>query len=209
MEISFWQYMAKIRHEPQLPPDLTKYNGVGRAANSCKLRGETGSFILYGIEGEGRAMMDPQTYMVSSYEPEGTSETLVFTFVPKDRPQERGLGGAPKRAPRFVVGVRLGLAGLDFDWSDSPDNPGVAGADIQAEITTRIRERAVWIGRVNELVAIVENWAKELGWATRRIEKKLDDARVGKHRVPALLMQADTCRIMLEPVGRSRQGLRV
>src|SRR5262249_11324131 len=43
-------------------------------------------------------------------------------------------------------------------------------------------------------------------WATRRVVKKLDDARIGKHRVAALLMQADTCRILLEPVGRSSPG---
>ncbi|MBV9124501.1 MAG: hypothetical protein JO112_14175, partial [Planctomycetes bacterium] len=63
-----------------------------------------------------------------------------------------------------------------------------------------------WIDRVTELVAAVEQWAKELGWATKRVEKKLDDARVGTHRIPALLMQADTCRIILEPVGRSAPG---
>ena len=45
-----------------------------------------------------------------------------------------------------------------------------------------------------------------MGWSTRRVEKKLDDARIGKHRVPALLMQEDTCRVLLEPVGRSTHG---
>jgi hypothetical protein len=38
------------------------------------------------------------------------------------------------------------------------------------------------------------------------VEKKLDDARIGSHRVPALVMQADTVRIMLEPIGRSAPG---
>jgi hypothetical protein len=69
-----------------------------------------------------------------------------------------------------------------------------------------MRERFAWIKRVTELVATVEHWARELGWATKRVEKKLDDARVGAHRIPSLLMQADTCRIILEPVGRSTPG---
>jgi hypothetical protein len=140
--------------------------------------------------GKGGAMTDEQEYMVSAFEPEGTTGALVFTFVPRALQQERGPGGAPKRVPQFVVAVRPGPDGLDFDWSGSPDNPGAAGTGIQAEISTRIKERAVWIDRVNELVGLVERWAKELDWATRRVEKKLDDARVGKHRVPALLMQA-------------------
>ena len=69
-----------------------------------------------------------------------------------------------------------------------------------------MQERVVWIDRMRELVERVDQWAKEFGWSTRRLEKKLDDARVGSHRVPALIMQADTCRIMLEPVGRSAPG---
>jgi hypothetical protein len=52
----------------------------------------------------------------------------------------------------------------------------------------------------------VEQWAKEMGWSTRRLEKKLDDPWIGKHRVPALLMQEDLCRVLLEPLGRSSMG---
>ena len=37
-------------------------------------------------------------------------------------------------------------------------------------------------------------------------KKELDDARIGEHRVPSLLMQEDTCRLHLEPVGRSAPG---
>ena len=69
-----------------------------------------------------------------------------------------------------------------------------------------MRDRANWIARVTSLVADVERWATEMGWSTRRVEKKLDDARIGKHRVPALLMQQDTLRVLLEPVGRSTPG---
>jgi hypothetical protein len=56
---------------------------------------------------------------------------------------------------------------------------------------------------IGDLVAHVDNWARELGWSTRRIEKKLEDAEIGRHRLPVLLMQEGTCRVMLEPVGRS------
>ena len=59
---------------------------------------------------------------------------------------------------------------------------------------------------MGRLVGEVERWAGEMGWSTRRVEKKLDDARIGKHQIPALLMQEDTCRVLLEPVGRSTVG---
>ena len=69
-----------------------------------------------------------------------------------------------------------------------------------------MNERATWIDRVTSLIGQVEQWAQEMGWSTRRLEKKLDDVRVGKHRVPTLLMQEGTCRVLLEPLGRSAPG---
>ena len=147
-----------------------------------------------------------QRYMVSAYELEEASGALIFTFVPKGLPQERGLGGTPKRVPQFIVAVRQAAGELTFDWSGSPDDPGAAREEIQAEITARMKDREIWIDRVTSLVGQVEQWAGEMGWSTRRVEKRLDDARIGKHRVPALLMQQDTCRVLLEPVGRSTPG---
>jgi hypothetical protein len=152
-------------------------------------------------------MMELPKYMVSGYEHEDAGGAVVFTFVQRGLPQEHGPGGARKRRSEFVVTVRQVRDGLEFDWSGSPDDPGPVRNDIQGEIATRMEERAVCIGRVKELVDVVDGWARELGWSTRRVEKKLDDARVGTHRVPALLLQAETCRIILEPVGRSAPGV--
>src|SRR5208283_5952327 len=69
-----------------------------------------------------------------------------------------------------------------------------------------MHDREIWIDRVTALVAQVDQWAKEMGWSTRRLEKRLDDARIGKHRVPALLIRQDTCRALFEPIGRSTPG---
>ena len=95
---------------------------------------------------------------------------------------------------------------IAFDWGGTPDDPGTAKAELEREARQRVDARDAWIARVSALVGQVEGWGKELGWATRRIEKKLDDSRIGKHRVPALLLQEDTCRGLLEPVGRSAPG---
>jgi hypothetical protein len=147
-----------------------------------------------------------QPYTVSVYEPEEARGAFIFTLVPKGLQQERGPGGIPKRVPQFIVAVHQEAGGLTFDWSGTPDDPGAAREEMQAEIAARMQERAIWIDRVTSLVGQVEQWAREMGWSTRRVEKKLDDARIGKHRVPALLMQEDTYRVLLEPRGRSTPG---
>jgi hypothetical protein len=147
-----------------------------------------------------------QPYMVSVYEPEDNSGTLIFTFVPKGLQAERGLGGQAKRVPQFIVAARQEADGLNLDWSRTPDDPRSDRDQIEAEIAARMKDRAIWIDRVTSLAGQVQQWAKEMGWSTRRVEKRLDDPRIGKHHVPALLMQEDTCRVLLEPVGRSAPG---
>ncbi len=151
--------------------------------------------------------VEKQQYLVSVYEPEKADSGLVFTFVPKGLQQENGAGGRPKRIPQFVVAVRHESLGPTFDWTGTPDNPGPAREEIETEIAARMEERSIWMERVTSLVGQVEQWAREMNWSTRRVEKKLDDVRIGKHQVPALLMQEDTCRILLEPVGRSAPGV--
>jgi hypothetical protein len=147
-----------------------------------------------------------QRYMVGVFEPAEAGGAYLFTFVPNGLMQVRGPNGASKRVPQFTVAVREEAGGLAFDWGGTSDDPGAAKEEMQAEIAARMKDRTIWIERVSSLVGQVEQWAKELNWSTRRVEKKLDDDRVGKHRVPALLMQEDTCRVLLEPVGRSSLG---
>jgi hypothetical protein len=145
--------------------------------------------------------------VVSVYEPEKAGGALVFSFVPQGLARDNGAVGIPRRFPQFVVAVRQESRGLTFDWSETPDDPGAAREEMQMEIAARMEERSIWMNRVASLVGQVEQWAKELNWSTRRVEKKLDDTWIGKHRVPALLMQEDTCRILLEPLGRSAPGV--
>jgi hypothetical protein len=66
--------------------------------------------------------------------------------------------------------------------------------------------RDSWLTRLTDLVQSVLSWADELGWSTRRIEVPLNDSELGKYKAPALLMQEDAVRILLEPVARSAPG---
>lgn len=69
-----------------------------------------------------------------------------------------------------------------------------------------IADRDEWVGRLTKLVESVEKWAEELGWSTRRIEKSMEDSQVGKYRAPALILQEEVTRVLLEPIARSAPG---
>jgi len=76
----------------------------------------------------------------------------------------------------------------------------------QGAIPDRERVRDEWLERLNALIDDVDRWARGLGWSTRRIEKTLDDREIGAHKVPALVLQENTVRLLLDPIGRSGPG---
>ncbi len=66
--------------------------------------------------------------------------------------------------------------------------------------------RDEWIVAVKSLVDEVESWCKELGLATRRSSKAMDDSRLGGYALPMLLMQDQSLRFLLEPIARFIPG---
>src|SRR5688572_7906641 len=62
--------------------------------------------------------------------------------------------------------------------------------------------RDEWVRAVTDLVATVESWCSEKGWPTRRIEKRLNESQIGEYTLPALLIQVDLAKWLLEPVAR-------
>jgi hypothetical protein len=145
-------------------------------------------------------------YIVRIYDLKDDPGVQVFTFVPQAGAQPPGTGEFPKRAPQYIVRARASGGDIHFDWGSTPDEPGDAKSKLEEDASRRMNSRFAWVKRIQDLVAQVELWAKELGWDTRTIEKRLDDSYVGKHTTQALLMQEETCRILLEPVGRSAPG---
>lgn len=69
------------------------------------------------------------------------------------------------------------------------------------------RLRDEWLARLSDLVATVRGWAEELDWSTRRIETKMDDREIGDYEAPALLIQKETVRAILHPIGRLAPGV--
>jgi hypothetical protein len=68
------------------------------------------------------------------------------------------------------------------------------------------RVRDEWVRAVEHLVSDVEGWCREKDWPTRRINKRLEDTRIGEYVVPALLIQVDLVKLLLEPVARYAPG---
>jgi len=63
-----------------------------------------------------------------------------------------------------------------------------------------------WLSRLNQLVTTVEDWAKQSGWSTRRIDKQMRDSEVGAYVATALLLQDEITKVLLEPIARSAPG---
>ncbi len=72
------------------------------------------------------------------------------------------------------------------------------------ESANAIRDQ--WLERLSALVKDVQEWAADLGWSTRQIETRLEDSEIGTYEAPALLLQMETTRALLEPIARSAPG---
>lgn len=70
--------------------------------------------------------------------------------------------------------------------------------------TEQLRDE--WLARLHQLLELVESCARESDWSTRRIEKRLKDRQIGTYVAPALMMQHETTRLLLEPIARSAPG---
>ena len=66
--------------------------------------------------------------------------------------------------------------------------------------------REQWLARLSGLVETIRDWAQDLDWSTRRIEKKMKDSQIGAYEAPALILQKETARVLLEPIARSAPG---
>jgi hypothetical protein len=66
--------------------------------------------------------------------------------------------------------------------------------------------RDEWVRAVEQLIADVEGWCKANDWPTRRIEKHIEESKIGEYVVPALVIQVDLVKLMLEPGARFVSG---
>ena len=65
---------------------------------------------------------------------------------------------------------------------------------------------ADWLNCLSDLLKTVKDWAEAMDWSTRQISKRMEDSELGAYEAPALLMQKDTARVLLDPIGRDAPG---
>ncbi len=141
-------------------------------------------------------------YMVSIYDEPNAPSVLRFTFVPKGLQQVRIAGALPNPVPEYILTVKRDKEELAFTWLKAPQKESTK-ATLEDIARERVTDRAVWIQRILDLVTSIEGWAKEFGWSTKRISKKIEDPRLGNHTTAGLVMQEDTVRVLLEPISAS------
>lgn len=146
-----------------------------------------------------------RSYLVSIYDDPIATGALRFTFVPKNPRHARAEGEPPEPKAQFIVSVYGYGNETKFDWISPP--PGKAAQEeLQAIARGRVMARHEWLEKLRKLVASVKGWADELDWATRSVEKKMEDPEIGDYKAPALLLQKETIRLFLEPVARAAPG---
>jgi hypothetical protein len=141
------------------------------------------------------------TYVVSIYDDPDASGALRFTFVPKSiRPAQ-----AEAETPRYTVSVQGHGDATKFQWIHPPTRE-TTREELEEIARQRVTARHEWLEKLRKLVAKVKGWADELDWATRVVDKKMEDAEIGNHKAPGLLLQKETVRLFLEPVARAAPG---
>ena len=145
------------------------------------------------------------TYMISVYDDPEAVGALRFTFVPKKIRQARAEGEPPQPAPQYIVSVQGHAEATVYNWIQDPPRAATR-EELEGIARQRVTARHEWLERLRKLVATVKGWADELDWATRVVNKKMEDAEIGNYKASALLLQKETVRLFLEPVARSAPG---
>jgi hypothetical protein len=150
-------------------------------------------------------------YTVTVRPPADAADGYHVVYTPRGSQQGRsggvshpigngGLDGRPLEAVAQVTDREVAVS-----WV-AAHGPEAMRDEFDRDVQSRVRLFGEWLGRLLDLVRTVDAWARELGWATRIVEKPMEDSQIGRFKVPGLLMQEGVDRILLEPIGRSAPG---
>jgi hypothetical protein len=122
---------------------------------------------------------------------------------PRTIQHERGLGGSPKKVSVTIYRAELpAREDAPVTWESAPAETEEDLAKFDDDVRRRAVALHAWLETLSALVATVQQWATDLGWSTKLIEKPMDDSEIGKYTAPALLLQEETTRVLLEPIAR-------
>lgn len=146
-------------------------------------------------------------YQVNLRQADDSANQYQVSYVSHGLQQARMNGGASKRVPEFKAIARVQDQGIEVIWKKTPADPEATQQDFEQDARLRVRLLHDWIKRLTPLVSSIGYWAKELGWSVRPIDKLMRDSEIGDYRAPGLLMQEETTKVALEPIGRTAPGV--
>jgi hypothetical protein len=142
-----------------------------------------------------------QSYIVST-RATGHAGSYRISYVPRGAQQARTSGRA-KKVPQYAAAVNVPHESVT--WESQPADVAPL-EELGADALCRAKAIHNWLTLLAGLIGSVEEWAKELGWSPKRIEKPMQDSNVGNYAAPALLLQEETTKVLLEPIARSAPG---
>jgi hypothetical protein len=145
-------------------------------------------------------------YLVSLRQVPDTEAIYEITYTPRDVQPASRSGRATKRVMAFVATAQVRDDEVVVDWRKRPSDPEATQSDFNQDVGKRVRLLHAWIERLMPLVSRIGTWAKELDWSVRQVDKPMNDSEIGDYRAPGLVLQQDTVRVGLEPIGRSAPG---
>jgi len=125
--------------------------------------------------------------------------------VPNSGQKARAEDEPTQPVPQYIVSVQGFGQETRFEWIKPPAQKATQEA-LEGIAQERVTARHEWLERLRKLIELVKGWAVELEWATRIVEKRMEDAQIGNYKAPCLLIQQETVRLLLEPVARSAPG---
>jgi hypothetical protein len=138
--------------------------------------------------------------MISVYDDPDVIDALRFTFVPRSRGRTQGR----EPAPQYIVSVQGHGDETKCTWIRPPAE--AIREKLEGIVRKRVNARQEWLEKLRKLEARIAAWANELDWATRVVDKKMEDAEIGNYTAHGLLLQKETVRLFLEPVARVAPG---
>ncbi len=149
----------------------------------------------------GKRRATQPIYTINCYADPDAQGSLRFTFVPRSTRQAGPDRQPPRSMPEYIVSVHGCGNETGFDWIMPPTRQS-AREEFEGIARQLVTARHAWLGKLSNLVATVKGWAEELDWATRVVDKTMEDAEIGNYKAPGLLLQNEAVRLFLEPVAR-------
>lgn len=132
-------------------------------------------------------------------DPESPSRALVTYRKPE---------GHTERQPQAKSQAYVAQVSPDFEleWRDGRRPPEWEPSEVDTDARKRGETALTWLRHLDDLIREVIELLPSEGWASRVIEVRLADPEIGVYRAPALLLQKNEVKLLLEPVAREAPG---